>query len=440
MENSAPEKTARSTVDLVADCVHCGFCLPACPTYRSWGNEADSPRGRIDLIKGVEEGSLLLDAATARHFDACLGCMACVSACPSGVRYDTLIERTRARVESEVGRSIGDRLFRSLIFSIFPYPKRLRAVSLLLFLTEVVGLRNLLGRLQAGRLLPPRLRELATLAPTLRREDLGAEVPAFIAAQGEYRGRVALIAGCVQRVFFPRVNAATARVLSAEGYDVVTASGQGCCGALSLHGGYPEQARAFARALLDRVRPENDGSARYDAIVINAAGCGSTLKDYGTILADDPAYAERARDFAGRVRDVSEFLAGIQARTPRRALPIRAAYHDACHLAHAQGIREEPRQILRSIPGLELVEIPAGDECCGSAGVYNLLQPESAREIGERKVNAVLSVEPQLLVSANPGCTLHLRSLLAERGVDLPAAHPIEVLDATISGTELFSR
>ncbi len=421
-------RTTRTYGDLIGDCVHCGFCLPACPTYVSWGDEMDSPRGRIDLMKGVNEGVIVLDAAVAGHFDACLGCMACVTACPSGVQYDVLIEATRARVEAAAPRAPGDRAFRELIFALFPYPKRLRALAVPLIAYAASGLQGVVRRSGLLRFLPRRLAQLDALLPPLTFSDLRRDVPPFTGAKdGRVRAKVGLVAGCVQRAFFPNVNAATVRVLSAEGCDVGVPAGQGCCGALSLHSGRLDEAKRFARALIARFERE-----RYDTIVVNAAGCGSTLKEYGELLAGEPAYAERARAFSAKVRDVSEFLATLEPQAPRGRIEQRVAYHDACHLAHAQRVREAPRALLRSIPGLELLEIPQGDMCCGSAGTYNLFEPASAREIGERKVDNVTSIAPDLLASANPGCTIQIQSILRERGATLAAAHPIELLDRAI--------
>ena len=429
--NEDPSSPHREYRDLIADCVHCGFCLPACPTYNSWGEEMDSPRGRIDLMKGVEDGTIPLDEVVAGHIDACLGCMGCVTACPSGVRYDLLIEATRARVEEAVPRSASDRAFRELVFSLFPYPKRLRA------LVPGVALGAKLGAARAaagplGKLLPARLRQLIAMAPPDGLRDDCARLPAQTPAKGARRARVALIAGCVQRAFFPNVNAATIRVLSAEGCDVIVPRGQGCCGALSLHSGRPDEAKRFARALIERFEKQ-----RLDAIIINAAGCGSTLKEYGELFAGDETMRARAQSFAAKVRDVNEYLATLEPRAPRKPLALRVAYHDACHLAHAQRVREQPRALLRTIPGLELLEIPQGDQCCGSAGTYNLFQPDSAHEVGVRKVDNVQSVAPDIVASANPGCTLQMQSIFRERGVALRAAHPIELLDAAISGTAL---
>ena len=419
--------------DPIDDCVHCGFCLPHCPTYRSWGEEMDSPRGRIDLMRGLRDGALRLTPVVAEHFDRCLGCMACMPACPSGVRYDTLIERTRAAVERQLTRPPGDRLHRALVFARFPYPARLRAASLLLWLYVRTGLQRLVRGSGLLRRLPARWAQLDALLPEVGWRQLVSRLPEEVAAQGPAgappRARVGLIAGCVLRVFFPQVNQATLRVLSAEGCDVIVPRGQGCCGALSLHTGREDEAKAFARALIERFE-----RAPADYLVVNAAGCGSHLKGYAALFAGEPAWAERARALAARVRDVSELLVALGPVAARHPLPARIAYHDACHLAHAQGIRSQPRALLRAIPGLELLEIPDGEQCCGSAGTYNLMQPEAADEIGERKVTNLLTTRPEMLVTANPGCVLQIRKLLRARGVDLPAVHPIELLDASIRG------
>ena len=409
--------------ELLDDCVHCGFCLPACPTYVSWGREADSPRGRIDLMRGLEEGAIELDDSVIAHFDRCLGCMACVTACPSGVRYDLLIESTRATVEACADRATPDRLLRSAIFALFPYPARLRAVALGLFAYAGSGVQRLVRASGALRLLPARLRSLEAIAPPLGLADLRATLPAYTPARGRKRGTVALVAGCVQRVFFPNVNAATIRVLAAEGFDVIVPAEQGCCGALSLHAGREPEAAAFARTLCERF---GDVEA-LAAVIVNAAGCGSTLKSYAEFVP-----GEQAARFGAKVKDVSEFLAQAGTVAERRPLPLRVAYHDACHLAHAQRVRAEPRELLRGIPGLELLEIPQGDQCCGSAGVYNVLEPDSAADIGRRKADNVASLGADVLASGNPGCTLQITSLLAAQGVGLLAAHPIELLDAAL--------
>lgn len=414
---------------LIDECVHCGFCLPACPTYQSWGRETDSPRGRIYLMKSVASGQSPLTDAVVGHFDQCLGCMACMPACPSGVKYDALIEQTRAEIEHEHRREPADRLFRSLLFALFPHPTRLRVAALGQLAYERSGLRRALHALGLVQRLPPRLRALESLMPPMSLRKLGERLPVFGAAEGPRRARVALLAGCVQRVYFPEVNAATMRVLRAEGCDVLVPPELGCCGALSVHAGREDEAKHLARqavAALER--------AEVDVIVTNAAGCGSSMKEWGRLLGGDPAWAERAAAVAAKVRDATEFLAALGPVAPRRPLALKAAYHDACHLAHAQRVRAQPRALLGAIPGVELLEIPDGEQCCGSAGIYNMVQPESAREIGLRKVENLLSAGPELLVSANPGCTLQIQMLLRERGVTLRAAHPLEVIDASIRG------
>ena len=414
---------------LLDDCVHCGFCLPTCPTWVSWGEEMDSPRGRIDLMRGLAEGKLAWSDTVAKHFDRCLGCMACVTACPSGVRYDVLIEETRARLEARHKRGAFDRLHREMIFSLFPYPARLRALAALLLVYSKTGLQWLLRATGVLRLLPGRLAQLDALMPPVGLEHVKDHLPLRVEAVGPRRARVGLVAGCVQRAFFPGVNAATLRVLAAEGCEVVVPAGQGCCGALSMHAGREDESLGFARELIVAFE-----TGAFDAILVNSAGCGSNLKDYGRLFSKSPAWAQRAANFAARVKDVNEFLAALSPVAPRHPIRARVAYHDACHLAHAQGVRREPRDLLRGIPELTLLEIADGDQCCGSAGIYNLVEPESADEIGERKVDNVLKTKPDLLASANPGCTLQIGKLLRQRGLSLRAAHPIEILDASIAG------
>jgi len=413
--------------ELIDTCVHCGFCLPACPTYQSWGEEMDSPRGRIYLMKQVAEGALPLDRGVVRHIDACLGCMGCVTACPSGVKYDALIEQMRAEIENRYPRRWSDRIFRESIFALFPYPLRLKIAVLLQLIYLKTGLRWLFRTLGLHRLLPRRTAQMEALMPNVSARLLTSSLPPFSPARGERRARVALIAGCVQRVYFPEVNEATIRVLNAEGCDVLVPRGQGCCGALSLHSGRAREAQSFAKDIIARFEREN-----VDAVLVNAAGCGSNLKEYGRLFAGDPQWSERGARFAAEVKDVSEFLVSLGARAQRHPMTLKIACHDACHLAHAQRIRSQPRELLRSIPGVELCDVPDADQCCGSAGIYNLLQPKSAREIGARKVENVLSTHAQLLASTNPGCTLQIQMMLRERGEHLVAAHPIELLDASI--------
>jgi len=414
--------------ELISDCVHCGFCLPTCPTYALWGEEMDSPRGRIYLMKLGKEGTVPLDDTYTQHFDACLGCMACVTACPSGVQYDKLIEAVRPQLERNHRRSFLDRLFRGLIFALFPYPSRLRVAAVLGELYRRLGLRSVLHRTRLVSLLPKRLQAVEALMPRATLRQLGTRTPAVTPAVGTTRRRVGFLTGCVQRVFFADVNQATVRVLAAEGCEVVAPRGQRCCGALSEHAGREPEALERARRLIDAF-----ADVEVDTIVSNVAGCGSTLKEYGRLLRDDAEYAERAASFSAKVRDVSELLAELGPVAPRHPIEARLAYHDACHLGHAQGVRSQPRDVLRTIPGLQVTDIPEAEICCGSAGIYNLVQPEPAEELGRRKVENVLSVAPDAMATANPGCLLQIRRYWPG---DLPMFHPVELLDASIRGVD----
>ena len=383
-------------------------------------------------MRGLAEGKISWSDTVVAHFDRCLGCMACVTACPSGVQYDVLIEQTRAKVEDRHRRPLFERWHRALLFALFPYPARLRVLGVLSALYSKSGLQWLIRKTGLSRILPPRIAQMEALMPSVSLRSLFSDLPERTPAQGEPRARVALLSGCVQGVFFPRVNEATIRVLSAEGCEVLVPRGQGCCGALSIHAGREQEALAFARRTIAQFEAEP-----LDAILVNAAGCGSNMKDYGRLFAGDAAWKSRAAAFSAKVRDVNQFLAHLPPVATRNPVPARVAYHDACHLAHAQRVRAEPRQLLAGIPGIELVEIPDGEQCCGSAGIYNLVEPESADEIGARKAENVLKVRPDLLASANPGCTLQIQKHLRARGASLPAAHPIEILDSSISGRAL---
>ena len=411
--------------ELVADCVHCGFCLTTCPTYQLWGAEADSPRGRIYLMNEGLAGEPMSDSMVA-HFDRCLGCMSCVTACPSGVRYDRLIEDTRAQVERRHPRSPRDRALRKAIFALFPYPRRLRLLRGPLRAYQSSGLQALVARSGLLSRLGPTLATLESLAPRLRRV---VPPPRRVAARGERRAVVGMLTGCVQSAFFPDVNAATVRVLAAEGCEVLIPSGQGCCGALSMHNGRRDEAQRFARRLIDTF--ERTGM---DYFVVNAAGCGSSLKEYGELLADDPAYADRAAAFAAKVRDLAELLDALGPAATRHPLPVTVAYHDACHLAHAQGIRTQPRTLLHGIPGLTVREIADPEICCGSAGIWNVLHPEPAAELGDRKAANVLATGAQLLVTANPGCLMQVAAAVRRQGGRIALAHTAQVLDASIRG------
>jgi glycolate dehydrogenase iron-sulfur subunit len=426
---SSPEAGKKPEMKYISDCVHCGFCLPACPTYVLWGEEMDSPRGRIYMMRKAVEGDAPLDARFRTHMDNCLGCMACMTACPSGVQYNKLIEPTRALIERYVPRSRSESLFRKLIFSTFPHPARLRVLALPLLLYQKTGLRWLVRESGLARLLPRRLAAMEALLPEV---PPGAFkwLPSTVQSTTTTRRRVGMLSGCVQRVFFPQVNAATARVLAAEGCEVIIPRGQPCCGALMLHSGLDHEAAALAREMIAAFE-----GANVDTIVINSAGCGSTMKEYGHLLRDDPAWAARAAAFSSRCKDISEVLCELEPRAERHPLKLRVAYHDACHLQHAQGVREQPRRLLAGIPDLEVAEIPEASLCCGSAGVFNLLQPDTAAQLGARKVDNLLSTAAEAVASANPGCLLQLMNGLRMRGLKtMPAFHMIELLDASLRG------
>ncbi|HVH24591.1 MAG TPA: heterodisulfide reductase-related iron-sulfur binding cluster [Pseudonocardia sp.] len=416
--------------ELLDDCVHCGFCLPTCPTYQLWGEEMDSPRGRIYLMNLADKGEIGLEGPFQQHIDRCLGCMACVTACPSGVQYDRLLESVRPQLERNVGRRPDDRLFREAIFALFPYKRRLRAAALPGALYQT--LRRVPAIAALARKLPGRMGALESLLPPVSVREAFARLPVYTPAVGTRRGRVALLSGCVQDVFFHRVNEATVRVLAAEGYDVLVPRDQQCCGALEMHAGREEQALGRARRTIALFEAMD-----VDHVVANVAGCGSSMKEYGHLLDDDPEWAERGAAFSARVRDVHEVLAAGEPQAVRHPIRGRAAYHDACHLGHAQGVRAEPRAVLRTIPELEVVDLPEAALCCGSAGIYNLIFPEAAAELGARKAANARAVDPDVVVTANPGCLLQIGKFL---GADVPLLHPVQLLDASLRGTAIPQR
>lgn len=402
---------------VVEDCVHCGFCLDTCPTYVLWAQEADSPRGRIVLIDEQLHSSQQLSAESVSHFDSCLGCMACVTACPSGVRYDHLIERVRPQVERHFKRSMGERALRRLIFATLPHPRRLRAL--------LPGIAT--ARLAPATALPQRLGAMVRLAPRApSRSARQMKLPAHTPARGNPRGRVGLLLGCVQRVFYPQVHAATIGVLAAEGFEVFAPLQPECCGALEFHSGEEKAAVARAKATIRAFAT----LPPLDHVVVNAAGCGSAMKEYGELIG-----SAEARAFSARVKDVSELLGSVPPQAPRQPLALRVAYHDACHLAHAQQICEEPRALLRAIPELELLEVTTeAAVCCGSAGVYNLLQPQPAAELGARKARNLLDTGAEAIAAANPGCAAQLDFHLRALGRPLPIHHPVELVWRSVVG------
>jgi glycolate oxidase iron-sulfur subunit len=404
----------------VEACVHCGFCLASCPTYRVLGDENDSPRGRIILMKEQLEGRIALEDMI-EHVDRCLGCLACVTACPSGVEYGHLLAPFRARANRLRRRPILDQAAHAVVHATLPYPQRFRLAA------------------QAGRFarplrgaLPAQFGAMVGLLPSSLRAR--APLPELIPAQGVRRARVAFLVGCVQPVLAPQINAATLRVLARNGVEVLLTRGQGCCGALSMHTGEQAQARSLARANM-RTFPLD-----VDAIITNVAGCGSGMHEYPLLFAGEPDEAA-ARAFAARVRDVSVFLAELGiAPPPPLPVAVRAAYHDACHLAHAQGVTQEPRALLRQIPNLTLVEIGEAEICCGSAGTYNMEQPAIAATLGARKADNVLAMGAQAVITGNIGCLTQIRTHLGQRQQPLPVWHTMEVLDmayrqAVVNGT-----
>jgi glycolate oxidase iron-sulfur subunit len=395
--------------DPISACVHCGFCLPVCPTYKLLGEEMDSPRGRIVLMKNVLEGKV--DAADAQPYvDRCLGCLGCVTACPSGVQYGELLISYRAHTEQTRERPLVEKLARTLVRETLPYPGRFRAAAAL----------GGIGRLTEG-LLPGPLRAMLALLPKSL-PPAGDPLPEIIPAQGPRRARVALLTGCVQQALAPQINRATVHVLTQNGVEVVVPRGQGCCGSLGMHTGDDAAARAHAAHNLG-VFPDD-----VDAFVTNAAGCGSGMKEYG-LLFRGHALEEKARTYAAKTRDVSEFLDELGLLPPPAlAEPLTIAYHDACHLAHAQGVVGAPRRLLAAVGNLTLREIPEGEICCGSAGTYNIEQPELAAQLGERKARNVMKTDAQALITGNIGCMVQIERNLEAAGRPMPVLHTMEVL------------
>jgi glycolate oxidase iron-sulfur subunit len=417
--------------EIIDKCVHCGFCLPVCPTYVLWGQEMDSPRGRIYLMKLAAEGAAEMNPTWVSHFDTCLGCMACMPACPSGVDYGKLIEATRAQIERNTERSPADKHHRQFLFENFTQPGRVRKLRAPLLVYQKSGLQALARGLGLLKLLPKKWQTMEALLPKLTRREAVAE---YTPAVGTKRRRVGLLLGCVQREFFSQVNAATVRVLAAEGCEVVAPQSQPCCGALLVHAGEEAAAIELAKKTIDAFEEPT-----VETIVTNAAGCGSNVKEYGHLLRDDPQYAGRAKKFSAKCKDITEVLADLEPRAPRNPLKLRVAFHDSCHLQHAQGVRSQPRTLLSSIPGLELAEIPEAPICCGSAGIYNLVQPDAATALGDRKAQLIAALKADVVATGNPGCVLQLQSSLARQQQKTPVVHTIQLLDASIRGATLDS-
>jgi glycolate dehydrogenase iron-sulfur subunit len=428
---SGPLTLAGLSVEGVNQCVHCGLCLAYCPTFSELGTEMDSPRGRIFLIKSLAEGRLGLSDSVVNHLSLCLDCRACETVCPAGVPYGRLIEAAKAEIEHARPGGLARRAFRWINFGILlGHPAALRAAAAALRLYQASGLQALVRKSGLARLLPGTLPAWEALLPSMPDAATRAPLPRMILAESPRRARVALLEGCVQSVVFGDHNRATARVLAKNGVEVIVPAGQGCCGALNAHGGDHARAVAMAKETIEVFEREH-----VDAIVVNTSGCGAHMKAYGVLLANDPAWAERAARFAAKVRDVSEFLAEAPLRGPLAPVRMKVTYHDPCHVVHGQKIRKAPRELLAQVPGLEVVELAESDWCCGSAGIYNLTQPEMATRLLERKVANVLASGAGAVVTANPGCILQIQQGLAARGADVRVMHIVEILDRAYRGS-----
>jgi glycolate oxidase iron-sulfur subunit len=410
-----------------ARCVHCGLCLSACPTYRLWNLEADSPRGRIHQMIQVEQGNVPVTASFVDHIDKCLDCRSCETACPSGVEYGKLVEYARARIERDCRRPLTTRLARELVFRrLLPHPNRIAAVAGLLRFYQRSGLQWLARSSAVLKLLG--LADRDRLLPRIDKAFFFTQLGRTFPPVGPRRARVAFFAGCVAQVTFTQLNGATIRVLTANGCEVVVPQGQLCCGALAAHAGVRETARDLARANLTAFRPED-----FDAIVTNAAGCGSTLKEYEHLFVPEEPEHQYARAFAARVRDVTEFLAELGLSAPLRAVALRVTYQDSCHLLHGQKVRQAPRQLLRAIPGVNFVELPYSEICCGSAGVYNVTQTETSLELLAEKMQHAASTGAQAIMTANPGCLLQLRAGAQIHHTGQEVLHVVELLDRAMA-------
>lgn len=408
--------------ELFLDCVHCGLCTSACPTYVELGTEMDSPRGRIYLMRGVVDGRIPLDHDVKQHLDLCLNCRACETACPSGVQYGRLIEPFRNDLVKMKKTTQNLPWWQKLVvFNIFPYPWRAKLALAPAKLLQWLRLDRALARI-----MPRRMRAMQEMLPRLKSLP---PIPEFLPAEGIRRATVGLLTGCINDVVLRHVNWATAKVLQKNGCDVWTPTAQGCCGALHLHAGQEEPAIRFAEKLCDTMLSRDN----VDAYVTNVAGCGSTLKDYAHLLSHT-AYAEKGARFQSKVKDINEFLMKLGPVKPTYPLKMRATYHDACHLCHAQKIRQEPRDLLNLIPGLELVPLNESEICCGAAGSYNLTQPEMAERLGKRKSDNLLATQPEAVFTANAGCLLQIAKHLREKHSNIWVAHPVEALWASYSG------
>src|SRR6058998_16487 len=427
-ETPAPLTLHGLSVEGVNQCVHCGLCLASCPTFSELGTEMDSPRGRIVLIRSLAEGRIGLSDSTVQHLSLCLDCRACETVCPAGVPYGRLIEAAKAEIERQRPGGPVRRAFRWINFDLLlRHPRMLRLAAAGLRLYQASGLQALVRQSGLIRALPGTLPAWEALLPPLPAAGR-APLPALTPAAGARRGRVAMLTGCVQSVVFGAHNRATARVLARNGWDVVAPAGQGCCGALHAHGGDHARALEMARRTIEAFEGE-----RVEAVVVNTSGCGAHMKAYGALLAGDPAWAERARRFSASVQDVAEFLAREPLRGPLSSVAMTVTYHDPCHVVHGQKIRTQPRALLAQIPGVKIVDLKESDWCCGSAGIYNLTEPEMAGRLLRRKVRHVVGTGAAAVVTANPGCILQIQQGLREAGAPVQVVHIVELLDRAYS-------
>lgn len=427
-DSASPATGARRWQGL-QDCVHCGLCLSVCPTYLATGVEMASPRGRLWLARALEEGQIGMSGAFVKHLDQCVGCLACQTACPSGVPYGHILETARTAIEAEHQRNVPDRLLRWLVTGVLPSPTRMALGLGALAWYQRMGLSRWVRRTRALARIAPALARMEALLPPIPPAAERAPLPVVTAARGARKGRIGLLIGCAQRHLLPEINRATVGVLCAAGFEVVAPPGQGCCGAVHIHTGRAEEGTRLARAMIQTFEP-----LQVDLVVANAAGCGAQMKDYAHLLAEDAAWADRAATFSAKVRDVSEVLAGVTWNGRLHSVPLKVTYHEACHLAHAQCIRTEPRAMLRQIPGLVLEELAESDMCCGSGGVYNILQPAMAGQLLRRKVDRIRATGATIVAAANIGCLLQIRQGLEEAALPVRAVHPVEILDWALRG------
>ena len=422
----------RPQQDKISTCIHCGLCLDKCPTYRTLGTEMDSPRGRVYLIKAVDEGRLQMTPSFVDHMYLCLDCRACETACPSHVEFGDLMERARGQIERNLPRTWQQRVLRRLVFAgLFPHPSRLNLVFQVLKWYQRSGLQRLVRRSGLFKLLPDRLGKMEAMTPELPARSFTCSVPDMIQGQAPVNHRVGFFSGCVMNLFQADIHHASSRVLQANGCDILTCKQQVCCGALHMHAGERDLARDLARRNIDAFAQQD-----VDVIINNAAGCGAQLKTYGELLEEDPAYAERARQFSAKVQDISEFLAQSPLRGPLGPVAKRVAYDDPCHLIHAQGVRQQPRDLLSQVPGLELVPFADAEFCCGAAGIYNITHPDMSMRILEPKLKHLEAANPDVIATGNPGCMMQLQTGVRQAQLDIPVVHPMTLLDEAYRAAE----